>query len=81
MGDRDSMNDKRSMQIIRRLIPEPMKRIIRPIYCVDKKASQKIELIPRWLAVRKELENSDKIIDLGCGNNPLKKPQWVSIYI
>ena len=72
MGDRESMNDKRSMQIISRLIPEPMKRVIRPIYFEVKKASQKIDLDPRWLAVQKKLEKSEKIIDLGCGNNPVK---------
>lgn len=57
---------------IKMLLPEPVKQVIRPIYCKIKGTSQKIELDPRWIAVQKKLAESKKIIDLGCGNNPVQ---------
>ena len=56
------------------LIPEPVKRAIKPIYHKIKKIPQKarVELDPRWIAVQKKLVESKKIIDLGCGNNPVQ---------
>jgi SAM-dependent methyltransferase len=32
----------------------------------------KLELDPRWIAVQNKLSGSETIIDLGCGNNPVK---------
>ena len=53
-------------------IPEPVKKIIKPIYYKIKKVPQKVDLDPRWIAVQKKLAESKKIIDLGCGNNPVQ---------
>lgn len=37
-----------------------------------KRAPQKVDLHPEWIAVQKKLAESKKIIDLGCGNNPVQ---------
>lgn len=66
------MNKERSMQIISRLIPEPINLVVRPIYGKIRKERPKIELDPRWVVVQKKLKESKKIIDLGCGNNPIQ---------
>lgn len=65
MGSGKSMN-------IKMLIPEPVKQVIKPIYYKIKGAQQKVELDPRWIAVQKKLAESKKIIDIGCGNNPVR---------
>ncbi len=57
---------------IKMLIPEPVKQVIRPIYYKIKGAPQKVELSPMWINVQKKLAESKKIIDLGCGNNPVQ---------
>lgn len=63
---------KNSARLARRVMPEPTKWIVRPIYSKVKKALQKMNLDPRWIAVQKKLKESKKIIDLGCGNNPIQ---------
>ena len=57
------------------LIPEPVRKIIRQVYCKTKEMQQKdkrIDLDPKWLTVQKKLAESRKIIDLGCGSNPVQ---------
>jgi SAM-dependent methyltransferase len=34
-------------------------------------ASKKCSLDPRWICVKNKLKESKRIIDLGCGNNPV----------
>lgn len=72
MGDREAMNNKQSMQNISRSTTELVKRVFRPIYYKTRRAPQKVDLDPRWIAVQKKLTESKKIIDLGCGNNPVQ---------
>ena len=58
------------------LIPEPIRKIIRRAYCKTKEMQQKdkrIDLDPKWLTVQKKLPESRKIIDLGCGSNPVQR--------
>jgi ubiquinone/menaquinone biosynthesis C-methylase UbiE len=68
MGSGKIMNTKM-------LIPEPVRKIIRQVYCKTKEMQQKdkrIDLDPKWLTVQKKLAESRKIIDLGCGSNPVQ---------
>ena len=57
---------------LKKLIPKPVKQVIKPIYYKVKKVSEKTELDPKLIAVKNKLKESRKIIDLGCGNNPVE---------
>jgi ubiquinone/menaquinone biosynthesis C-methylase UbiE len=49
-----------------------IQRLVTPIYARFKKAPEIFDLDPRWTSVRQKLKESKKIIDLGCGNNPVE---------
>jgi SAM-dependent methyltransferase len=54
-------------------IPENIKRYLRPVYGRIKGVEPQAEMDVRWLEVQRRLAAaSGKIIDLGCGNYPVK---------
>jgi ubiquinone/menaquinone biosynthesis C-methylase UbiE len=66
-------------------MPEYVKQIMRPIYRNAKETLRKgkrIDLDPKWIVVQKRLAEAKKIIDLGCGNNPVQGASvGVDLYI
>lgn len=57
------------------LIPGYVAQIMRPVYRKTKdrlRKDMKIDLDPKWITVQKKLAESKKIIDLGCGENPVQ---------
>jgi len=57
---------------LKSLIRRSHKKILKLISNNRKKRSPKEKLDKRWLLAQKKLEESEKIIDLGCGNNPVQ---------
>ena len=58
---------------IKNLFPEPFKKILRPLYRKILQIPEEIPVNPQWLTVKKKLKESKRIIDLGCGSNPVDK--------
>jgi SAM-dependent methyltransferase len=51
--------------------PESIKKLLRPFYYKFRRNPQALQLDPRWITVQTKLKASKKIVDLGCGNNPV----------
>jgi len=58
---------------MKKFIPESIKQVLRPMYYKLKGFEPPTGSDPRWLAVKKKLAKAQSIIDLGCGNNPVKR--------
>ena len=74
---------KRSVkEVVSMLMPEKVKRILKPIYHRMRGVQPRIELDQKWIIIQKKLSESKNIIDLGCGDNPVKGARvGVDLYI
>ncbi len=59
---------------IKEIMPTSVKRAIKPIYSKIRKPKDDptTDPDPRWLTLQNRLAEAEKIIDLGCGNNPVQ---------